>query len=596
MQNHVKKETIIRTVENFCFPLLLFVYPLIHVCYGVEWRDTGYNYANFVYIDRMDPMWKFSTYLSNVVGNFLTRLPYGDCMLGLNIYTGLTVCVLALWGYFFFTKEVRMPSLPVFVGEIIAIGLCWCPTALLYNYLTYLLLFAAVFCLYHALLREKNGWFVAAGIAVGLNVFVRFSNLAQIALIAGVWVYGILQKKKAKKIFSWTLWCIMGFLLGFGSIFLTICVKYGAGEYFSSISRLMGMSAEADSYSVMSMVEMQIRNYLQNFLWMARMVPFCLIGVLGFAVLPKRLLKLKKAGYLFCMALVFHWLRNQNMFNYTYTTIMSVFQWGVCLLSILLVVGIYTVFSKKSTEQEKLLCGFSILIVLLTPLGSNNHLYSAINNLFFAAPVVLWMLLKLLRRIPERKVWKRKGREFFLYSYPFKGLVAMIVAMLLLQSLLFGFTFVFVESDGGKNLHTKVENSRVLKGMYTDEFHGRNLEELLSYVQENGLTGEEVILYGNIPSLSYYLEMPFAISPWPDLSSYNYSVMCADLETVRERIQSGEKAPVILLDASCGERMQEALDGEETEEKKLALIAGLIEDFGYELKFENSKFMLFSVG
>ena len=596
MVEKLKNSKMASFCEKVLFPLVLFVYPLIHVCYGVEWNDTGYNYANFVYMENIDPMWKFSTYLANVVGNFLTHLPFGDRMLGLNVYTGLTVCVLALAGYYFFVKKIGIPAWITFVGEVIAVGLCWCPTALLYNYLTYIFMFAAVVCLYRAMTTEKNIWFVLAGIILGLNVFVRFSNLAQIAFIVGVWTFAIINKKKFKEIAAWTGWCVLGFLIGFGGFLLFLCLKYGGGEYISAVVRLFGMSEEASSYSVMSMVESQVRNYLQNFIWMGYMVPFMLIGFIGFAVLPKHFLKLKKVGYVFCMALVFYWLRNQNMYNFTYTTIMSVFQWAVCLLSMALIMGVYVIFSKKFTGQEKLLCGLTILIALLTPLGSNNHLNASINNLFFGAPVILWMLWKLIPKIPASKVFEVKGKKFYLFSYPFKALVAMIVVMLIIQSLLFGSTFVFVESDGGKNLHTKVENSDILKGMYTDEYHSRNLEEITQYVRENDLKGKEVILYGYIPSVSYYLEMPFAISAWPDLSSYNYSVMCEDMKGVRDRIQAGEEAPVIILAVEYGSYlMGETVTEEERikNDKKFALVAEFAEDFEYELKFANEKFMLF---
>lgn len=597
MIEKLKNSKVASFCEKVLFPIVLFIYPLIHVCYGVEWNDTGYNYANFVYMENIDPMWKFSTYLANAVGNFLTHLPFGDRMLGLNVYTGLTVCFLALAGYYFFVKKIGIPAWITFVGEVIAVGLCWCPTALLYNYLTYILMFVAAVCLYQAMTTERKLMFVAAGIALGLNVFVRFSNLAQIAFIVGVWTFAVISKKRFKEIAAWTGWCVLGFLIGFGGFFLFLSVRYGGGEYISAILRLFGMSEEASSYSVMSMVESQVRNYLQNFIWMGYMVPFMAVGFIGFAVLPKHLVKLKKVGYVFCMALVFYWLRNQNMYNFTYTTIMSVFQWAVCLLSMALIMGVYVIFSKKTTGQEKLLCGLTILIALLTPLGSNNHLNASINNLFFGAPVILWMLWKLIRRIPEKKVFEVKGKKLYLFSYPFKALVAMIVVMLLLQSLLFGSTFVFVESGGGKNLHTKVENSDILKGMYTDEYHSENLEEITQYVTDNNLKGKEVILYGYIPSLSYYLEMPFAISSWPDLSSYNYSVMCEDMDEIGAKTRAGEEAPVIILAAEYGSYLMGEDVAEEEEkiknDKKFALVVKFAKDFEYELKFANEKFMLF---
>ncbi|MBQ7955126.1 MAG: hypothetical protein IJ282_05200 [Lachnospiraceae bacterium] len=586
-----KNSKLAKICEKIVFPIILFLYPLNHICYGVEWADTGYNYANFAYIDNMDPMWKFSTFLANVVGNFFTHLPFGNHMVGLNFYTGLSISVLALWAYFFFVKKIKMPAVLVFVAEVIAVGLCWCPTSLLYNYLTYILMFAAVICLYQALTGGKKVWFVVAGIALGVNVFVRFSNLAQIAFIVGVWAYGIICKKKIKEICGWTGWCVLGYIIGFGGLLGIICLCYGGREYFSSITRLFGMTQEATEYTAFSMVEAQIRNYVQNLKWWGLMMPFMFVGFVGFAVLPRHLLKLKKVGYVFCMALVFYWLRNQNMYNFDYNTIESMFQWAVCLLTVSIIMGVYVIFSKKTAPEEKLLCGLTILIALLTPLGSNNHLNASINNLFFGAPVILWMLWKLLARISEKKIWTVKGKQIFLYSYPFKALIGMVVTMLLVQSLLFGATYVFREYNTGKNLNTKVENSDILKGMYTNKEKAALLEETVGYVQENGLTGKEVILYGNIPAVSYFLEMPFAISPWPDLASYNYQVMFDDLSEIKKEIADGQEAPVIILDASYGTYLTEG--GELPDNRKFALLAEFAAEYEYELKFANEKLMLF---
>ena len=132
---------------------------------------------------------------------------------------------------------------------------------------------------------------------------------------------------------AWTGWCGRGYLIGFGGVFLVICIRYGAEEYISSIMRLFDMTGEATDYSMFSMVESQIRNYVQNLKWLALMVPFMAIGFLGFGVLPKKLLWLKKVGYVGCMALVFYWLRNQNMYNFDYRTLESTYQWAVCILT-----------------------------------------------------------------------------------------------------------------------------------------------------------------------------------------------------------------------------------------------------------------------
>ena len=90
-------------IESYIFPVILILYPLRHIHWGLDLWDTGYNYSNFQFagLEHMDPMWFFSTYLANIVGSALTKLPFADTLLGMNFYTGLFVSILAFLGYCF---------------------------------------------------------------------------------------------------------------------------------------------------------------------------------------------------------------------------------------------------------------------------------------------------------------------------------------------------------------------------------------------------------------------------------------------------------------------------------------------------------------
>lgn len=648
----------------YLYPVVLLLYPLRHIRVGAEWWDTGYNYGNFTYMEHMDPMWLLSTYLGNALGHLFTLLPGGGTMLGLNVYTGLIVSLLALGGYFFFTRKVGLPRTLTFWGEMLAISFCWCPTALLYNYLTYVLLGTGVILLYYALSGEAPRacrYFVGAGVCLGLNVLVRFPNLAETALILAVWAMAVIRRQKLGQTVKQTLQCLAGYLLGLLGGLAVIVLRYGAGTYVQSITRLLSMPSEASQYTVYSMVEQQLRNYLQNCIWLGYLALIVALGVLAYVSLPRKWkwikyigyavcvfwgiyvlfqyeglsLKsgvksgilfliiglavydyqkwkwIKHIGYVACVFCGFYVLMLQNMFNLKYSTKLSAFQWGAILLTATLAVGLITIFRKKSAEKEKLLCGLGILVILITPLGSNNHLYSAVNNLFLVAPFTLWMLVRFLKWLPEyvnRPGRAGKGGGWLQFSlFPLKSMLVCILTMITVQGTLFGIGYVFSESDGGENLHTPIENNTVLKGMLTSPDRAEIISTLSVYVQQEGLTGREVILYGQIPALSYYLQMPFAITAWPDLPSYNYSVMEEDLRLLAEEIDGGRKQkPVLLLEKRPGSYLAggtEALKalglGEENvtgiaEDQKLRLLAEWAENYGYELCFENDKFLLFA--
>lgn len=584
----ISREKLYSICTKVLFPLILFLYPLRHIHVGVEWWDTGYNYGNFVYMDRMDPMWVFSTYLGNALGNLFTRLPFGNYMMGLNVYTGLTVSFLGIMGYLFFTRKIKLPEWIVFLGEFVAISLCWCPTALLYNYLTYVLMAGGVMALYVGLYEEKNKYLVIAGVCLGVNVFVRFPNLAEMALILAVWAYGFIKKRKFGYVVKQTMWCVLGYVLGMGVILGYLTVRYGLDEYISAIVRLLSMPSEASDYTITSMVIYQLQNYRQNLIWLRYLAFFVMLGILGFLVWPKKYKRIAQIGYVACVFVGFYYLMmKKNMFNMKYSTKPSAFQWAVFLLTATIIAGVITIFRKKATEQEKLLSGLGILVILITPLGSNNHLYSSINNLFLVAPFTLYQLYLFLKWLPQQ-VSLRKVSGISLSMFPVKAMILSMLFMLGVQSLGFGIVYVFSESDGGENLHTKIENSDILKGMYTSPDRAKVLGELCQYVKEQGLTGREVILYGQIPALSYYLEMPFAITSWPELRSYNYEVMVSDLEALTDGIEVGAEQPVIIMEAGC-------LSPDAGEDRKYALLMEWADQYEYVITFENEKFAVLQV-
>ena len=167
-------------------PVLLVVYSLLLVNQGITVTDTGYNYGNFVNFDSLDSMWKFSTYLANATGVFFTHLPGGQTMLGLNLYTGLVKALIALVIYFVCVRVFDIRREIAFLAELMALGYCWCPTALLYNYITYLLFTLGAMFLCVAVKKENDFWYIPAGVCLGLDVMVRLPNLAEMALILAV--------------------------------------------------------------------------------------------------------------------------------------------------------------------------------------------------------------------------------------------------------------------------------------------------------------------------------------------------------------------------------------------------------------------------
>lgn len=621
-QKHIKQG---KAVEM----LLLFVlalYPMRHINWGLDFWDTGYNYANFEYmgLEHMDSMWLFSTYLANVVGSFLTRLPFGDCLMGMNFYTGLFVSALAIGGYLFCTKKLTIPPWIAFLGEIAAISLCWCPTALLYNYLTYVLFLVCVVFLYEGLTKEKKWCLYVAGLCLGTNVLVRFSNLPEAALIVAVWAYGVIEALEGRgKVFQRTvqrtLWCLGGYLTALAGLFTYMQLRYGLNSYVAGIRRLFAMTDNAPDYKAKAMLMSMFDMYMENLYWLIRILVIVAAGMVMFAV--GRLVTEKIAGknrnvgdkadsvfgigsrLLWCAVslAMLGWLYYRGFCSLEFYAYGSMLRPGVLFLMLTMGIAAIRIFHWKSPKEEKLISGLMILVVILTSIGSNNKVYPSLNNLFLAAPYTLWQSYRFLRYAGNGK-WK----GVFVSSFPAKGVLTAFLGMFLVQSFLFGANFVFAEATGVQEVMAKIENNEILKGIRMNPERAKWLSEISEYVAAQELVGQDVVLYGQIPAMSYYLQMPAAFNPWSELDSYSLGTMEGDMEKMREKMQADASyRPVVILEEQFivywqGGRGALEMRGVDEiriqkieslmESRKWQLIEDFLQDYGYENTFRNEKF------
>lgn len=289
------------SIENILFPAALLLYPFVGVCQGLETADSTYSLANFQYFGQMNGTWMVATFLSNVWGSFLMRLPFGGTMIGMNCYTALVQSAMALMVYLTFRK--KMPAPLLLLGETIALGLCWCPSVILYQNLTYFFMTAGILLLYCGLTefgaesfdsrrrgagksgegdaeaadgtwrsRKQRWYFASAGLCLGANVAVRMPNVVQAALILVVW-YGIalLYKRKSglmRALAASTGWCLAGYLAGFGLPFAAICFRYGVSAYPDMVRTLFAMTEQATDYKPSSMLAGMFGDYGKGLYWL----------------------------------------------------------------------------------------------------------------------------------------------------------------------------------------------------------------------------------------------------------------------------------------------------------------------------------------
>ncbi len=574
--------------------VFLFLYTFRKVNEGIDVTDTGYHYSNFMYMSEMDPMWIFSTYLASIIGNLFTKMALGGTLTGMMIYTSIIPAILGVITFVFFVKEVKLKIWESFLGVLVALALCWCPTTCIYNYLTYFFFCAGAMLLYMGLAKDKPLFLIGAGICLGANVLVRFPNVAEAALILAVWYIGFLRKESWAEYLKKTGLCLLGYLAGMGIVFAEIALKYGIGEYVNGIVRLLNMTGDASDYTLYSMIYNLIQAYLFSGKWVLIMATCVLLGVLGFLILPGKFMKLKYIGYAVCCGVLVRWFYGQGMFNLMYDGYGSILNWGAVVIILALLFAVWQLFSPRATETEKILSVIVIIVIGITPLGSNNQLYANLNNMFLVMPYVIHVFAKLAVSKKEC-VLKIKERALTISKWPLICMIATCVIMLFVQSLLFGHVFVFRDSSPRNN---KVITILPVKGRNTNEANAAVLEELGEYALKAKLKGKQVLLFGDVPGLSAYLQMPFVMSPWPDLPSYSNDTFEAELEQVLIKIE--ENRPVIIFGADFYEFLTNQVEDIEKKNAyeakygyKIKLLCDMIETYDYNCTFANEAYVVY---
>lgn len=588
--NEIQNNKIWKMVTDILFPLVLVCFSLMHVTKGLTVTDTGYNYGNFMFFDGLDDMWKFSTYLANVTGAFFARLPFGETVLGLNVYTGLVKTLAAVLSYYLCVYVCKMRKGFAFLGGMIALGFSWCPTALLYNYMTYLFFNLAVILIFCAFKTGKNRYLVFAGLALGLNFMVRIPNVAETALILAVWYGVFLNKGKVKDYVLKTFYAVFGYVLSVGSVILYISICYGFTAYVSGIKELFAMTENATSYSAFSMVKDSILAYLTYWKWFALLIVIILWGMVVFSIMKKHFVTIKTALMIGIMALYAFVTYKKGYYTFHYREYSSMLFWGVLFLMVALGICAYMVLFTKKDKSIKVLAFMVAIVILITPLGSNNSLYSPINNLYVVAPFVCSMVGDLL--YGEKRVMI-KGRLGF-STLPAAIVLGCIVCSVLIQSVLFGANFVFRDGTGGEKREYEVTNNEILANVKTTKENALNLQGLNDYLLTKEMEKAEVLLYGDVPALSFYFSLkPVLSSTWPDLESFSYEKFAEEMDLLYKNNQ----LPMVIINVATKESLGnvKALEENTNQEKKIIKLKEFLENNQYEERYSNEAFVVYEI-
>lgn len=535
--------------------------------------DAGYALGNYLYFDVMNETWKFATYLANIVGRLFMYLPFGDTWMGMNFYCALPVGICAASVYLFCIRRFGEKKLVLFIAELVVLSLCWSPYTILYHYLGYLMMTAVVILLAIAMEKESTKLYIASGVILGLCVLVRMPNITYMALIIPVWYDVFLKYGKVNQAFWALLWkrtglCVCGYAIGVFVPLAYISIRYGIDTYPKMIEGLFAMTDTATDYKPTAMVTEMFGEYARQSVWLVLFVICTIAGVILFKIQKGRFEILKKVCYVACFPVLLRLCYGRGMFDFRYDSYFCFSKWLAVYLLAVLLFCIYVLGNRQARNTSKVWACFVIVIILVTPLGGNNGLYPIINSLFLVAPISVILVMQ------EAKSW--------MANFPVKSMVIFLCTCMSVQSVLFGWHFVFHDmpnEEASVRVEAQIPGSDSTKGLRATVDKHTQLAELGGYLSDAELLERKVILYGDIPAISYIFKMePAVYTTWSDLASNPYERLAQEL--------GGEwqELPVVMMSAT----KEYAQDDREYD-----AIMQFMKQYEYHCVFENEGYYVY---
>ncbi len=298
--------------------------------------------------------------------------------------------------------------------------------------------------------------------------------------------------------------------------------------------------------------------------------------------------------YALGLLVVLRFCYGRGMFGFDYSDNFSMYKWVVVYLLIAICMCVRLLFRRRADRELRLWAVFLLVVIFVTPLGSNNGLYPIINNMFLVMPVSVLMFCDacackgaaLPKCAPKDGGMGSRG-------FAFRLVLGFVLACTAVQSALFGVRFVFHDAGaaGGKDSREiSLLCSGAGAGIVTTADRKESLESLDRYLYQSGLNEKQVILYGGIPALAYLFDMEPAISTtWADLDSYAMAVFEQELDRVSGAEPDG--LPVVILARTAVER---TADEDSLERQKFARLLDFVGANGYRQCFENEAYIVLS--
>jgi len=401
-----------------------------------------------------------------------------------------------------------------------------------YNNLTSLFFILSVFFLYNGILHKKNNFIFFAGFILGLNIFIRFSNILGIILIITIFFYGYLKKDKLSTQTKQALILLLGWIISILIVFIIMKLLGHYKLFLNSLTNLFGMALDSSSsHAGENLLRKLYTDHLSVIKYSIRTIVITILISKIFCKVNRYLRDF--ALLLFSIIIVFYYFYDLRI-SYIFA-----------LVGVMYIVLLISIISfEKNNINIRLISLIALIVLFITPLGSNNGIRNAKYGMWLALPISIGLLMQIMEiqgdlnfTIDLNKIYgkfKMNKQEML-----FAKIIILIFCFTFMS--IFSFKYTYRDTTNRLAMHYSIDHPK-LKMIYTTKERSKVVEELLSELSKYVQKGEYLFTFEQI-SLLYYLTeaKPYLYNSWPMLYQPN------ELKSAIEKAsKEKEELPIIV--------------------------------------------------
>jgi hypothetical protein len=512
--------------RSIIFAALIVLFPVCFIWQGIDVTDTGYalaNYQAFAGGKLIEPA-AAAIWLTCAMGGGWYALT-GHCgLLGFRaLYLVVCYCTVGLSLIPLAQLELRRSLPAAFAGAALVIASsAFLPS---YNEFTVLFFLSSVVALFYGLVKRRLMLVFTAGAVGGISIFARLPNLVILAIVLAIAFWRGLEFSKGRVSLAAGLRhaasevsvFVLGYLAGMSIVFLWLVASGDFSAYVSTVGQLFGMLGDSNQHHGGGRL---LRGLLHDYFY-AGVVGIGALAIgtgIGWVAGRSRSASIRVAlvlGVSSVLIALLYW-----------TDTLEVYFWPGIIYTVLLL-GAFGFL--HLLDEHRLLCVMAGLLLLLTPLGSNNGIYNVIYGMYFAVPVALMALIaNRLNSDRDSLVAYEERPSSILGGFFRKAQVAAsrvdtatvaqtILITMIGWAVLHRWTFTYRDSHDRMAMRTAIAHPK-LRGIYTTADRAGSLQGLLQALRPLVRKGDALMDHMQLPLIYFLTETrPYLRSSWANL-------------------------------------------------------------------------------